>query len=64
MSWQECFFLSVLVACVTVVLRSFFMNYNVSYYEMVINKRFKEIREYLKEEVKDIIEELNNDNAR
>lgn len=60
MSWQVCIFLCVLIIGVTIVLSAYFTQHDMSYYEMKINKKFRELKEDLEEHIK---EELNNDKA-
>lgn len=60
MSWQVCLFLCVLIIGVTIVLNAYFTQYDMSYYEMKINKKFRELKEDLEEHIK---EGLNNDKA-
>jgi hypothetical protein len=50
----------VLIIGVTIVLNAYFTQYDMSYYEMKINKKFRELKEDLEEHIK---EELNNDKA-
>lgn len=55
MSWQICIFLCVLIIGVTFILKAYFFCHGISYYETIINRKFRELKEEL--------EELNNDNA-
>lgn len=55
MSWQVCIFLCVLIIGVTIILKTYFSYHGISYYETIINRKFRELKEEL--------EELNNDNA-
>lgn len=55
MSWQVCIFLCVLIMGVTFILSTYFSYYGISYYETIINRKFRELKEKL--------EELNNDKA-